>query len=127
MEKKSQKFSITQTAEILVPDKVGRVSYLYALGITIIMIVVISVMYLKLPDNLPLYFSLPWGEGRLAPRIAMFLLPVITILFLLLNILLGRLASKLSPLLPRVLAVASLVVAAMMMIAIMGIVQSLIL
>jgi hypothetical protein len=127
MTKIKQTFNIKETAEQLVPDSLGRSSYLIALIIALIMFGIIGAIYIKLPPNIPLYFTLPWGEARLAAKLSILLLPVTTIFIIIFNISLGRVASKLSPLLPRSLAVASLVISLMMMIAIFGIVQSLIL
>lgn len=127
MNKNKQTFSITATAEILVPDKLGRTSYLISLGLIITMIALIGGVYSRLPESIPLYFSLPWGEARLAPRIMFMTLPGISLLLSMLNLLLGRMSSKLSPILPRVLAVTSAVVSAMILLATLGIIQSLVL
>lgn len=127
MTKNKQTFSIRETAEILVPDKFGRTSYISALLLIIIMIVAISLLFGKMPPSVPLYFTLPWGETRLAPKIMLYLLPGISMVFLSFNLGLGRLAAKLSPLLPRVLAVSTAIVTSMMVISLLGIVQSLVL
>lgn len=127
MTKNKQIFSIRETAEILVPDKLGRASYLIGIGLIILMLGLIALLFGKLPQSIPLYFTLPWGEARLAAKLVLFTVPGITSLFLIFNLALGRIASKLSPLLPRVLAVATAVVAGMMMISLLGIVQSLLL
>jgi hypothetical protein len=42
-----------------------------------------------LPDQLPLYYSLPWGESQLASTASLFLLPTFSIVFLLINHLLA--------------------------------------
>lgn len=127
MIKNKQTFSIRETAETLVPDKFGRTSYLLGLTIILLMIAITTLLLGKLPQLVPLYFTLPWGEARLAPKYALYFLPGIAILFLIFNLALGNIANKLSPLLPRVLAVSSAVVSGMMLIALLGIVQSLIL
>lgn len=116
-----------ETAEILVPDQMGRASYYIALLMILIMLALITMLMGRLPGSVPLFFSLPWGESRLAPKGALYLLPGLSMLFLMVNLGLGKMAGKLSPLLPRILAVATGVVAGMMMIALGGIVQSLIL
>jgi hypothetical protein len=127
MTKNKQTFNIKETAEQLIPDEMGRSSYLLAILLGLVMFGVIGAIYTKLPAKIPLYFTMPWGEARLAPKLAILLLPVILLFVVSFNIVLGRVASKLSPLLPRVLAVASSVIGVMMMVAIFGIVQSLIL
>ena len=127
MTKNKQTFSIKETAEILVPDSLGRTSYVIALLLSLVMAAAIALLYPKIPRVVPLYFTLPWGEARLAPKVMLYSLPVVAILCLVVNLVLGRIAAKLSPLLPRVLSVSTAVVALMMMIALFGIVQSLIL
>lgn len=127
MTKNKQTFSITATAQILVPDKLGRASYLISLIFVVLMIALIGAVYSRLPYNIPLYFSLPWGDGRLAPKIMLVTLPLLALILSLLNLLLGRVFTKLAQLLPRVLAVTSAVVAGMFFLSVLGIIQSLIL
>lgn len=127
MIKNKQTFSIRETAEILVPDKLGRTSYFVSFALIIVMLGMITILLRRLPFVVPLYFTLPWGEARLAPRLMLYVLPIIAISCFIINLGLGRIAMKLSPLLPRVLAVASAIVSGMMTIALIGIVQSLIL
>jgi hypothetical protein len=127
MTKNKQTFSIRETAEILVPDKLGRTSYLIALLICFTMIVIIAALYSRIPSVVPLYFTLPWGEMRLTPKISLYALPVITFLCFVFNLALGRVSTKLSLLLAQVLSVSAAIVASMMLIALLGIIQSLIL
>lgn len=127
MTKNKQTFNIKETAEQLVPDKLGRTSYLISLLVAVVLFAIIGAIYLKLPPKIPLYFTLPWGEMRLASKLSILILPILLLAVVIFNVLLGRIASKLSPLLPRVLAVASLVIAVMIIVAIFGILQSLIL
>lgn len=127
MIKNKQTFSIRESVEILVPDNLSRINYLLAIFLILVMLGIITALLYKLPIVIPLYFTLPWGESRLAPRIMLYSLPVITLLFTICNLALGRMSLKLSPLLPKVLAVATSIIAAMMMISLLGVLQSLIL
>lgn len=43
------------------------------------------VSYSQLPDKLPLFYSLPWGEAQLAGKQQFFLLPIILVLTCLVN------------------------------------------
>jgi len=43
----------------------------------------------QLPPKVPLFYSLPWGESQLAPFPYLFLLPILSFSFLLLNTLLA--------------------------------------
>lgn len=127
MIKNTKTFSIRETAEILVPDKLGRTSYLIAILLIITMFSVITLLITKIPTVVPIYFTLPWGEARLAPKYMLYILPAITVIFLVFNLGLGRLSRNISPLLPLILAVATAVVSGMMIFSLLGILQSLIL
>lgn len=117
-------FNIKQTAEILVPDKTGRASYaITAVGI-VVMSGVIVALYTRLPMVVPIYYSLPWGEARLTTKIMLFVLPMIGLLVGMVNIALGKIAGKLSPLLPKMLSVGSAVVVIMLAMALWGIIQA---
>jgi hypothetical protein len=64
----------------------------------------------NLPDQVPLYYSLPWGESQLASASALFLLPIFSLLILLINHLLAAAFFKVIPLLSRLLILMSLIV-----------------
>jgi hypothetical protein len=120
-------FNIREVGETLVPDRTERSSYLLALLIACVMFLLITLLWGKLPPLVPIYLSLPWGEGRLASRVMFYLLPIITLAVMVVNVGLGRLLGKLSMLLPRVLSAGAVMIAVMMMIALLGIIQSLLL
>ena len=122
-----QTFSISETAQTLVPDKLGRMSYVWTLVIILLLGAVITALFGKMPPVVPLYYSLPWGEARLVPKVFLYAIPLIVLVFAVINIVISRIAAKISSLLPRVLAVACMVVAGMMLVAVAGIIQSLIL
>lgn len=127
MTQSKQTFSIRETAETLVPDSLARTGYLVGLVLNALMIILITGLLNRLPSVVPLYFSLPWGEARLANKLLLYILPALSLIFLILNLATARALRHLSALLPRVLAVATAVVTAMMMLALVGIIQSLIL
>jgi hypothetical protein len=127
MIKQQQTFNIRETAETLVPDKVGRVSYAIALLMALAMAIIITLLKSRLPLTIPLYFTFPWGEARLAPQIMLYLLPATNLILGIFNLGLGRIVGRLSPLLPKVLSVSTMVVAGMLTISLIGIIQSLIL
>jgi len=63
----------------------------------------------QLPNEVPLYYSLPWGESQLASASALFLLPTFSLLVLLINHLLAVAFLKITPLLSRLLIIMSLI------------------
>lgn len=127
MTQNKQTFSIRETAETLVPDKMARGGYWIGLALILVMVLLISGLLTRLPSVVPLYFTLPWGEARLASKLMLYILPGLSLIFFILNLVVSRILRHLSALLPRVLAVATAVVTTMMLVALLGIVQSLIL
>ncbi|MEI8067566.1 MAG: hypothetical protein WCG91_01255 [Candidatus Shapirobacteria bacterium] len=63
----------------------------------------------SLPDQVPLYYSQPWGEDQLAHASALFLLPTFSIIIVLINNLLATIFLNRIQLLSRLLVVFSLV------------------
>lgn len=67
--------------------------------------------YLSLPELIPLFNQMPWGESRLASKLALFLPVIIATSFCLLNLtLLAKLYERI-PLISRMLSIASLLIA----------------
>lgn len=62
-----------------------------------------------LPKQIPLYYSLPWGEGQLASAASIFILPTLSIIILLSNNLIATGFLKTTPLFSRLLTIFSLV------------------
>jgi hypothetical protein len=63
----------------------------------------------SLPDQVPLYYSLPWGESQLASVPALFFLPTFSIIFLLINHLLATFFLNSIQLFSRLLIIISLI------------------
>jgi hypothetical protein len=63
----------------------------------------------SLPPQVPLYYSLPWGESQLAQASLLFILPTISLIILLINHLFAISLTKTSLLLSRILLAISLV------------------
>lgn len=120
-------FNIKQTAELLVPDKIGRISYTVGLVLTILMIGVTVLLWAKIPARVPIYMSLPWGEIRLANKLLLLELPGLGILVMGINIAIAKVVGKLSQLLTRILSVGSGVVVVMLTLSLLGILQSILL
>ena len=55
------------------------------LGIDALMIVAFILRFLRLPPQIPLYYSQPWGESQLADSWMIFLLPVFLNLLFFIN------------------------------------------
>lgn len=57
----------------------------------------------RLPPQVPLFYSLPWGEEQLVPTMALFFLPLGIFLIALLNFLLAMVNFKAYPLAAKIL------------------------
>src|SRR5574340_423066 len=125
--KEARLFNIKLTAEELVPDKLNRTSYTLTLLVILVMILVIGALWQKWPNVVPLWFTEPWGEARLAPRIWLLVLPGVAMLTMITNLAVSKLVTKTGPLLLRMLSLATVVVAVILFIALLGIGQSILL
>lgn len=72
----------------------------------------LGLSYRYLPHAIPFWYSLPWGEGRLAPRIYLFYLVLGVILLGTANLVLARVLKE-NPLLSYTLTVTTTVLAAL--------------
>jgi len=119
------KFRINIDPQALVPSSSNRIYYLVSIIVIAIMFVAIGLVYRYLPRVVPLYFTEPWGEARLAPRISLFALPGMASVVTIINLVLGR-VYKDEQVLPTTLSVANMMVAIMFLIGVFGIAQSVI-
>ena len=62
-----------------------------------------------LPPQVPLYFSLPWGENQLAPASSLFFMPTFSIVIAILNNLLAAIMVNSQVLFARLLVIFSLI------------------
>jgi len=76
-----------------------------------------------LPLQVPLYYSLPWGESQLASASSLFLLPTFSIILLLINHLFALPFSKTIPLLSSLLISVSLIASLFFLITLVEIVS----
>lgn len=72
------------------------------LNISLVFTIVPAVLFLfflkKLPMEIPLYYSLPWGQAQIAPTPFLLILPAGSLVFLLINFILTKIFKD-SPLL----------------------------
>jgi len=81
------------------------------LVIVVAQIFLILVSWRKLPPQVPLFYSYPWGETVLARPFELWILPIATIFFTVLNFFLAVAIFGENRFLHRILVVASLIVA----------------
>lgn len=120
-------FDISRTADELVPEKSNRTGYVIAMGIALVIAVLVLALRHKLPKVVPLWYTEPWGEGRLVPQLYLLLLPSSIFLVTVLNILVAKTLGSGRRLLTRMLAYGAAVFASLILLAFVGVVQSLLL
>lgn len=82
-------------------------------------ILIISLFFFfinQLPDKLPLFYSLSWGENQLASKQQFFLLPIILILALLINSLIASQLHSAQYILKRILLLSLILLDAVILI-----------
>jgi hypothetical protein len=75
-----------------------------------------------LPKQVPLYYSLPWGENQLASAASLFLLPTFSIIVLIFNNFTATIFLKTIPLFSRLLTIFSAVFSLLSLIALIKII-----
>jgi hypothetical protein len=89
--------------------KVNRNIFRWNLFLIIFQLIFIFIKFNDLPQQIPLYYSLPWGENQLANAASLFLLPTFSIIILLLNNLIATFFLKTIPIFFYLLATFSLI------------------
>lgn len=122
----TNKFIIKIDPSVLVPKNALKKYYLIALAMVVLMIIVIVGFWQFLPMSVPLFFTEPWGEARLAPKIFLFLLPISGFLVIVVNLILAKIAKDEAKLLTEVLVIGAMMIEVMLAISLIGIIQSVI-
>lgn len=117
-------FNISRAAIELVPNKANRNAYLSAGVLALLMLGVALYFWRALPERIPIFLTLPWGEGRLGPSYAIFGAGGLTLGVITLNIILSKLWGGGGSLIPRMLSVAAVGFAVGMSLALWGMIQS---
>lgn len=90
-------------------EKINSQFLRWNLFLIISQIIILFFKFNDLPQQVPLYYSLPWGEGQLASATSLFLLPTFSIVVLLINNLIATLFFKSIALFSRLLVIFSLI------------------
>lgn len=70
-------------------EKNNRRFFIWNIIFIVFQLFLLIYRFTALPDQLPLYYSLPWGEPQLSSAASLFLLPTFSIVFLVINYLLA--------------------------------------
>jgi len=68
-----------------------RAALLIALGLVVIMVGLFFAFYRKLPPEIPLFYSRPWGEAQLASPWLLLILPALSLFIIIFNFILSGL------------------------------------
>lgn len=104
-------------------EKANSTVFRWNLVFIIIQVLVLAWRFTNLPSQVPLYYSLPWGESQLASATSLFLLPTISLVILLINNLFSISLSSTNNLLSRILIFASLAISLFFLITLLKIVN----
>lgn len=90
-------------------EKINQILFRWNIILIVLQLAILTIKFNSLPQQVPLYYSLPWGEGQLAAAASLFLLPTFSIIILLLNNLIATFFLKIIPLFSRLLPIFSLI------------------
>lgn len=90
-------------------EKINHHFIRWNLFFIIVQIIFLIIKFNDLPQQVPLYYSLPWGDDQLASAASLFLLPTFSIITLLINNLIATFFLKNTPLFSRLLSISSLI------------------
>ena len=92
-------------------DKFLFFIFLFCMLSTLIQSLLILTSFVKLPPEIPLFYSKTWGGQMLAPKLYLWILPAITLSIYLLNMLISRFLLFNEEFLKRALFISSAIVA----------------
>lgn len=90
-------------------EKINGHFFRWNLVLIIFQIAILFFKFNDLPQQVPLFYSLPWGENQLASTASLFLLPTFSVIVLLINNLIANFFFKTITLFSRFLVIFSLV------------------
>jgi len=90
-------------------EKINSYFFRWNLLLIIFQITILFFKFNDLPQQIPLYYSLPWGNEQLASTASLFLLPTFSIVILLINNLIATFFLKTVTLFSRLLVIFSLI------------------
>lgn len=91
----------------LLQDKIIEPAIIFSSLLIIFSFLFLVFNFNKLPPEVPLFHSLPWGEEQLAVKWQLFFLPFLSLIFLIVDLLLARRLYSQNLFLSRVLALSA--------------------
>ena len=99
--------------KIIKIDKIIKWGMSLSFFLLILQLAYVIVFYFFLPPIVPLFNQMPWGENRLAPKMAIFLPILISISFFFINFFLTTKLYENIPLLARMISITTLLIASL--------------
>lgn len=90
-------------------EKINSLFFRWNLLLIVFQIVILIFKFNDLPRQIPLFYSLPWGDGQLASAASLFILPMFSIIILLINNLIATFFFKSTVFFSRLLVFFSLI------------------
>lgn len=84
--------------------------FILTFAIVILSVLYIFLYYKRIPPLVPLFNQMPWGEERIARKIWIFSLPILSFVIFVFNLGFSSLVYKKNPLIPRLLVVTSFLI-----------------
>jgi len=94
-------------------DKLAFRGFAISLLLTFFTFLYIAINYVNLPPLIPLFNQLPWGNNRLTPTVGIFIPIAIFIVIFILNVLFTSIVYSKNPLIARLVAAVTLILAMM--------------
>lgn len=103
-------------------EKIIKITSQISLGLLLLALVFLAVFWQKLPPEIPLFYSLPWGEEQLGPP-SFFLILFFSGFFLgIINFILGLIFFEKHPLAAKIMAFVTTAVSLLLMITVFKII-----
>ncbi len=94
---------------LLVQDRIFKLALFLAVLFFLATLAVLSFSLARLPQQVPLFYSLPWGESQLADAGWLWFLPALEFLILILNLILATSLDLKEKILARFLSITNIV------------------
>lgn len=89
----------------LLSDKIVRQSVFASLLVLVLTFLYISILYNRLPPYIPVFNQLPWGFGRIADKITIFLPPLLAMVLFVGNMVFSQITYSRMPLVARMISI----------------------
>jgi len=101
---------MSEISNLVKADKIVRWGMTFSFVLLLVQAGLLAFYYVKLPQIIPLFNQLPWGETRLGSRFEIMLPLIITAIFFLSNYFLLRKLYITMPLVSRIIGITTLLV-----------------